>query len=72
MVKINSDFIEKNIYAKIDYENENVVDIAWECPGIGFGHLILDAKTREIIDDEFMPIEFCRIVLNKVYGELPK
>jgi len=66
--KIDYDLIEKNIETEIYYQDDKIIDILWDSPYIGFGHLTLDKNTKEIIDDEFMSKEFCDIVIKKTKG----
>jgi len=51
--------------AEIMYENDDVTIISWRC-NIGFGQLVIDTKTDNIIDDEHMGKEFCDKVIEIV------
>ena len=55
-------------YAYIEYQNEKIIDIRWGVKGIGFGQLIIDAVTHEIIDDECMGDNFCNQIIDYVFN----
>ena len=51
-------------YAKIDYQDDKYIIIDWSVKGIGFGQLVIDRKTHEILDDEDMENEFCEMIMD--------
>lgn len=44
-------------------KNKDVIVFRWSAVSIGFGELVIDARTYEIIDDEYMDEEFCKQVM---------
>lgn len=57
----------KIVYAHIHYQDDKIIDIRWGVENVGFGQLIIDSKTKKIIDDEGMGEEFCQTIIDYVY-----
>ena len=57
------------------FQNRCVIVFRWAAQGIGFGELVIDSHTHEIIDDEYMGCEFANQVMEigfREYGEYLK
>ena len=53
------------------FQNKAVIIFRWTAKGIGFGELVIDCHTHEIIDDEYMGCDFAKEVIDigfKEYG----
>jgi hypothetical protein len=44
-------------------ENEEYIIFRWDADGVGFGEIVIDAKTHEIVDDEYMGEKFANKVI---------
>lgn len=61
------------LYAYVDSVIDDEISIIkWGVRNIGFGELIWNSRTGEILDDECMDKEFVREVLDFVYGDCDK
>jgi hypothetical protein len=49
-----------------DVKVDKYTHIYWICESIGFGELVVENETHNIIDDECMSEEFCKQVLSIV------
>jgi hypothetical protein len=61
MIKIDY----KTLHVEMIHQDDEVTIYSWSC-NIGFGQLVIDSKTKEIIDDEYMSKEFCDKVIAMV------
>ena len=53
-------------YVGIYHKDEEITIYDWAVQGIGFGQLVVDNKTGEILDDEYMGEGFCNYILEYV------
>lgn len=51
------------VYVEISYQDKKVIIFQWGARHIGFGELVIDAKTHELLNDEGMSKEFCNQVI---------